>query len=160
MAFLSAHQNSLPEDMRITGMQDFAAAIWERHRQIPSTASSSGDPLMRIFDEFDNDHDGQLSAKEIAAALRSRKVDISEDQVQQFIEVSDVNNNGTVDKEEFPAFIQHMASVDLHYRQMAAPVSSSSSESGSEEEEAEAEERLQAVLAHSLNVLHSKEKEG
>ena len=47
---------------------------------------SKGDPLMRIFDEFDKDHDGHLNAKELAAALRSRKVDISEDQVQQFIE--------------------------------------------------------------------------
>jgi len=41
---------------------------------------------MRIFDEFDRDRDGHLSAAELAAALRSRKVDISEEVVQQFIE--------------------------------------------------------------------------
>lgn len=38
-------------------------------------------------------------------------------------------------------------------------VSSSSSESESEEEEAEADERLQAVLTHSLDVLHSHDRE-
>ena len=41
---------------------------------------------MRIFDEFDRDRDGHLCAKELSAALRSRRVDISEEQVQQFID--------------------------------------------------------------------------
>ena len=41
---------------------------------------------MRIFDEFDKDRDGHLNAKELSAALRSRKVEISEEQVQEFIE--------------------------------------------------------------------------
>ena len=41
---------------------------------------------MRLFDEFDKDRNGHLSAAELAAALRSREVDISEELVQQFIE--------------------------------------------------------------------------
>ena len=41
---------------------------------------------MRLFDEFDKNRDGRLSAAELAAALRSRKVAISEEIVQQFIE--------------------------------------------------------------------------
>lgn len=44
------------------------------------------DPLMHIFDEFDRDKNGHLSAAEVAAALQSRDVKISEEQAQMFIE--------------------------------------------------------------------------
>ena len=58
---------------------------WERTRRIPSM-STTNDPLMRIFDKFDRDRDGHLTAKELAAALQSRNVKVSEEQIQRFIE--------------------------------------------------------------------------
>lgn len=47
-------------------------------QRIPSGAYS--DPLSHIFDEFDQDRDGALTAAEVAAALRSRQVDITDEQ--------------------------------------------------------------------------------
>lgn len=41
---------------------------------------------MHIFDEFDMDRNGHLSAAEVAAALQSRGVKISPEQAQMFIE--------------------------------------------------------------------------
>jgi hypothetical protein len=41
---------------------------------------------MHIFDEFDVDKNGHLSAREVAAALQSRGVDIAPEQAQMFIE--------------------------------------------------------------------------
>ncbi len=64
-------------------MQEFAAAIWERRRRIPSTTYN--DPLDHIFAEFDEDSDGSLSAAEVARALQSRGVDATEDVMQTFI---------------------------------------------------------------------------
>jgi hypothetical protein len=47
-------------------------------QRIPSGQYS--DPLSHIFDEFDRNHDGALSASEVAAALRSRQVEITDEQ--------------------------------------------------------------------------------
>lgn len=41
--------------------------IWERRRRIPSTIYN--DPLLKMFNEFDADGDGHLTAQEIADAL-------------------------------------------------------------------------------------------
>lgn len=71
-----------PKSLHLT-IESRGVQVLQR-RRIPS--STLTDPLMRIFDEFDRDRDGHLSAAELAAALRSRKVDISEEVVQQFIE--------------------------------------------------------------------------
>ena len=53
-------------------------------QRIPSQQYS--DPLKHIFDEFDDDRNGYLSAHEVAQALRSRQVNISDDQAQMFID--------------------------------------------------------------------------
>lgn len=47
-------------------------------QRIPSGAYA--DPLSHIFDEFDQNRDGSLTAAEVAAALRSRQVDITDEQ--------------------------------------------------------------------------------
>jgi Ca2+-binding EF-hand superfamily protein len=57
--------------------------IWERRRRIPSTTYN--DPLDHIFTEFDEDGDGHLTSEEIASALKSRNVDITPEQIKEFI---------------------------------------------------------------------------
>jgi hypothetical protein len=57
--------------------------IWERRRRIPSTTYN--DPLDHIFTEFDEDGDGHLTSEEIATALKSRNVEITPDQIKEFI---------------------------------------------------------------------------
>ena len=47
-------------------------------QRIPSGQYS--DPLGHIFSEFDRDKDGSLTALEVAEALRSRNVDITDEQ--------------------------------------------------------------------------------
>lgn len=110
-AFMHAMEAARPRAMRIPGMQEFAASIWERRRRIPSQTYT--DPLDHIFNEFDADNDGKLSAAEIAKALVSRGVDATEEQVQMFIEASDTDKDHLVGRGEFASFIYHMASADL-----------------------------------------------
>lgn len=118
-AFLNSAPPIIPDDLagiQLNGIQQFAAAIWDRQRNIPTQGRK--DPLERIFDSFDTDHDGHLSPSEIAAALRSRGVDLTEDIARKFVEASDADNNETVEKSEFAALIVHMASADLRVKQL------------------------------------------
>ncbi|CAD7701223.1 unnamed protein product [Ostreobium quekettii] len=73
-----------PSFAQVPGLREFAAALQTRRRHIPS--QTYADPLMRLFDEFDTDHDGRLTAAEVAAALKSRQVDLSEDLAQLYID--------------------------------------------------------------------------
>jgi Ca2+-binding EF-hand superfamily protein len=110
-AFMTAYEASKPVNVRMPGLQQFAAAVWERRRRIPS--STYNDPLDHIFTEFDEDGDGHLTSVEIANALSSRGVDAKPEQVQEFIDAIDVNKNGTVERNEFADFIFHLAVADL-----------------------------------------------
>jgi Ca2+-binding EF-hand superfamily protein len=91
----------------------FAGALLSRSR-IPSQQYS--DPLMHIFDEVDADSDGALTASEVASALRSRNVNITEDQAAMFIDAVDLNHTKKVERHEFRDLILHMAAADLHFR--------------------------------------------
>ena len=82
-AFLHAFEASRPENCRVVGMQQFAAAILAR-AQIPSQQYS--DPLKHVFEEFDRDGDGELTSSEVGDALRSRGVEITNEQVEMFID--------------------------------------------------------------------------
>lgn len=110
-AFMQAFEASKPVNVRMPGLQQFAASVWERRRRIPSTTYN--DPLDHIFTEFDEDGDGHLTSVEIANALKSRGVQATPDQVQSFIDAIDVNKNGTVERNEFADFIFHLAVADL-----------------------------------------------
>lgn len=116
-SFHKAFGDSLPEATRIPGLQAFAGAIWERQRRIPSTTYN--DPLGKIFNEFDADGDGHLTAQEIADALLSNNVKITPAQVQVFIDSVDVNQNKTIERAEFPDLIFHMATADLNVQHKA-----------------------------------------
>lgn len=122
LSFRKALQNSappiIPDDLagiQLTGIQQFAAAIWDRQKNIPAWGQKP--PLERIFDAFDADRDGHLTPGEVAAALSSRGVDLSEAVARKFVEASDANNNETVEKDEFGTLIILMASADLRKRQ-------------------------------------------
>jgi hypothetical protein len=60
--------------------------------KIPSQQYS--DPLMHIFDEFDTDGDNCLSAQEVAAALRTRSVMITDEQAEMFVRGECVSAHG------------------------------------------------------------------
>ncbi|KAL4435913.1 hypothetical protein ABPG77_000675 [Micractinium sp. CCAP 211/92] len=113
-AFMNAYGQS-HHGPRIKGMQEFAGALLARQR-IPSGAYS--DPLSHIFDEFDQDRDGALTAAEVAAALRSRQVDITDEQAAMFVDVVDMEHHA-ISRDEFRELIMHMAAADLHSRRAA-----------------------------------------
>lgn len=122
-AFMHALESAKPVSLRMPGLQQFAAAIWERRRRIPSSTYS--DPLDHIFTEFDADNDGHLTAPEVASALQSRGVEADVKQLQEFINAIDTNANGTVERNEFADFIFHLAVAEL---KTAAAASSTQSE--------------------------------
>lgn len=122
-AFLRAFKASHPVAAAVPGLQEFAAALLERRRSIPST--SYPDPLAHVFAEADADGDGLLSAAEVSAALRSRGVDASPEIVGRYIRCArdaagaPHPEGGAADERvargEFPAFVLAMASADLHH---------------------------------------------
>ncbi|KAK9839904.1 hypothetical protein WJX74_000170 [Apatococcus lobatus] len=112
-AFMKSYQEAQPCQVRIPGMQDFAAAVWNRYRSIPSSRRTGGSSLDTLFDEFDKDGDGHLTAAEIASALNSRGVLITEQEAAMFIKACDINSNETVERYEWPDFVWSMAAADL-----------------------------------------------
>lgn len=113
-AFMSAYGQS-HHGPHIKGMQEFAGALLARQR-IPS--GQYADPLGHIFDEFDKDRSGTLSAEEVAEALRSRNVNITDKQAEMFIDAVDFQRHA-ITKDEFRELIMHMAAADLHSRRSA-----------------------------------------
>lgn len=83
-SFIKAYMEAQYNAERIEGLQEFAAAVWERRKRIPST--SYNDPLRRIFTEFDKDGDGHLTADEVASALQSRGVQLTGQVAQKYID--------------------------------------------------------------------------
>ncbi|KAK9839577.1 hypothetical protein WJX84_008519 [Apatococcus fuscideae] len=86
--------------------------VWNRHRNIPSSRNLKS-VLDNLFDEFDKDGDGHLTPAEIASALNSRNVLITEQESAMFIRAIDANSNGLVERSEWPGFIWAMAAADL-----------------------------------------------
>ena len=85
--------------------------IWDRRRRIPSSLYK--DPLAKLFEQFDADHDGSLTAEEITTALNSRGVEISTDDVKEFIRMADKNNNEQIEKAEFEPFVFALANAEM-----------------------------------------------
>jgi hypothetical protein len=116
-AFMSAFTEAQPEECRVPGLQEFAAAVLARAR-IPSQAYA--DPLHHVFGEFDADRDGFLTPREVAAALASRGVEASPAQVQMFMDSVELADAGKVAASEFRDLVLHMAAADLHSRRALA----------------------------------------
>eukprot|EP00803_Ostreobium_quekettii_P004740 evm.model.scf_38EXC.9 EVM.evm.TU.scf_38EXC.9 scf_38EXC:120853-123817(-) len=112
-----------PSFAQVPGLREFAAALQTRRRHIPS--QTYADPLMRLFDEFDTDHDGRLTAAEVAAALKSRQVDLSEDLAQLYIDAMDgEHHHNCASRQGFPALVFHMAASysEPYAQQLAVPI--------------------------------------
>ncbi|GMH33075.1 hypothetical protein BSKO_00909 [Bryopsis sp. KO-2023] len=107
----SVPRNSAPPSFEIPGLAEFAAGVTERRKHIPSP--SNQDPLLRLFDEFDWDHDGQLTVEEVCKALRSRQIEITEDQAKFFIDaVASYKEKASprlASRNQFPKLVLHMA---------------------------------------------------
>lgn len=127
-AYHRAFEESKPEVLQVEGLQEFAAAIWQRRSNIPS--SNFKDPLLNIFDEFDTDSTGELTAEQIAKALNSYSVAVSTEQVQWYItrfEEHQQKKFTSISRQEFPMFIFSMAIGDLHAHPEAVRESSEES---------------------------------
>ena len=84
--------------------------VWDRRKHVP--ASVYCDPLCELFDEFDQDNDGHLTATEIHDVLQGQGVSISCDQVRSFIRDADADGNEQIEKEEFETFLYGLANAD------------------------------------------------
>jgi hypothetical protein len=62
----------------------------------------------------------RLTSEEISHALQSKRVEMTPEQVQVFIDAADADGNTTIEKNEFPDLIWHMATADLR-RDIHAP---------------------------------------
>lgn len=87
------------------------AQIWDRRRRIPSSLYK--DPLAKLFEQFDADQDGSLTAEEITTALNSRGVEISTEDVKEFIRLADKNDNEQIEKAEFAPFVFALANAEM-----------------------------------------------
>jgi hypothetical protein len=120
-SFMHAYENSLSSLCRIPGMQSFAGGMLSRAK-IPSQQYI--DPLSHIFDEFDTDGNGILSATEVGEALRSREVQITDEQVRMFVRaiLGGDGSNALVGRDNFKDLIMHMAAADFECAQVCGEV--------------------------------------
>ena len=72
-------------------------------------------PLQRMFQRFDDDSDGYLTAKQVYLALASNGIDITEAQVDTFLSAADLQLQQLqlVSFGEFEVVVHTMAEVDL-----------------------------------------------
>uniref|UniRef100_A0A7S0WWR4 EF-hand domain-containing protein n=1 Tax=Chlamydomonas leiostraca TaxID=1034604 RepID=A0A7S0WWR4_9CHLO len=117
-AFHNAFEASKPNKMKVAGLQEFAAAIWDRRRRIPSATS---DPLLHLFKEFDTDNDGLLTAEEIAKAFSSHGVTITETQVKSLIDEFEEGREHDIKLDEWVDFVYSLAVSDLHAKGTYVP---------------------------------------
>lgn len=71
-AFANALNASKPAKLRVKGLQEQAAAIWQR-RSMPQ---GGGSALDHVFLEHDTDSDGELDAAEVAGLFGSLGVQV------------------------------------------------------------------------------------
>ncbi|XP_067682555.1 uncharacterized protein [Haliotis asinina] len=75
------------------------------------------DDYTEIFKKFDQDGDGQIDAKELASVLSTfSKSRVSEQRASRIIADNDTNKNGTIEINEFIAFMSAMVKVDTRFK--------------------------------------------
>eukprot|EP00898_Chlorokybus_atmophyticus_P001880 jgi/Chlat1/2693/Chrsp180S02871 len=100
----------------IDGLQEYMSTVWERRRKIPPVPTKK-DPLQSLFDEFDENGDGSISAKELTTALQNQGVKITEAQATKFITKADGDGNKTIERSEFEQLLKALSAQDLKTRQ-------------------------------------------
>mmetsp|Transcript_9282 Transcript_9282/g.16383 ORF Transcript_9282/g.16383 Transcript_9282/m.16383 type:complete len:182 (+) Transcript_9282:77-622(+) len=115
-AFHAAFAAARPSTLSIPGLQEYAAALWTRRRNV----SSSGDPLLQIFDEVDTDSDGKVTGTELARTFESRGVAISAEQCQELINLF-CPGTTILKRDEFPTFMGGLATGRLQQLSCAVP---------------------------------------
>eukprot|EP00884_Botryococcus_braunii_P023299 jgi/Botrbrau1/9653/Bobra.0131s0028.1 len=91
----------------VPGLQSFFAAVLERKRRIPSQLYKC--PITTLFEEFDLDGDGHLTAEEATSALHSRNVMIPLTHMQAYFDRFDQDKNGTIELREWLPLVQALA---------------------------------------------------
>ena len=61
--------------------------------------------LVKVFEQFDSDHDGLISKEEVRSTLRAIGKDLSDTELDTCINESDTNKDGKIDITEFSSFI-------------------------------------------------------
>ncbi|CAN0891461.1 Probable calcium-binding protein CML26 [Linum grandiflorum] len=67
----------------------------------PTTTTPSADELQKVFDKFDTNGDGKISASELAGVLRSMGTEYSAPDLQRAMEEIDSDKDGFINLEEF-----------------------------------------------------------
>ncbi|XP_046582447.1 calmodulin-A-like [Haliotis rubra] len=75
------------------------------------------DDYSEIFRKFDQDGDGQIDARELASVLSEfSKSRVTEQRASRIIADNDTNKNGTIEINEFIAFMSAMVKVDTKFK--------------------------------------------
>jgi len=61
----------------------------------------SGEEFREVFDLFDKNGDGKISAQELGEVMKTLGEDLSEEEVNNMIREGDINGDGEIDYEEF-----------------------------------------------------------
>ena len=61
--------------------------------------------LVKVFEQFDSDHDGLISKEEVRSTLRAIGKDLSDTELDTCFNESDTNKDGKIDITEFSSFI-------------------------------------------------------
>ena len=84
--------------------------VWDCRRRLPPSLYCN--PLNALFDEFDANGNGSLTADVIHSVLHSKGVDITKEQVRKFIDSADVNGDRHIHKDEFENFLYGLANAE------------------------------------------------
>ena len=64
--------------------------------------------LVKVFEQFDSDHDGLISKEEVRSTLRAIGKDLSDTELDTCFNESDTNKDGKIDITEFSSFIARL----------------------------------------------------
>ncbi|KAI9292331.1 EF-hand [Neoconidiobolus thromboides FSU 785] len=68
---------------------------------IPNISSATILTLEELFQQYDQDNDGYISASDLSLTLEQTGASISSEEIEKMIALGDIDNRGKLDKEEF-----------------------------------------------------------
>ena len=94
--------NEADEDNNGTIEQDEFLAMMARRMNV---GDSVEEEIKAVFQQFDKNNDGQISAAELRYVMNIMGESPSEQDIEKMMEIADVNKNGFVDFNEFKALV-------------------------------------------------------